>query len=71
MGTQSIPWLVSRLSKTLVLITFAKLRSRRKAVLFSPRVVMASEKRGFRPYHLMMIPNTKRHLNNMNTDQLL
>ena len=51
MGTQSIPWLVSRLSKTLVLITFAKLRSRRKPLsrkrrLLSKKRKLPSNKKG-------------------------
>ena len=68
---KSIPWQVCILSKSLVLLilTFATLRSRQEAALFFPRVMMASEWKGSRPSHLMIIPNTKSHPNNTKTDQ--
>ena len=68
--TQSIPWQVCLFSKSLVLLTFLKLRRRKEASLLFPRVVMTSDWKGSRPSHLMIIPNTKRHLNNTKTDQL-
>ena len=68
--THSIPWQLCLLSKSLVLLTFLKLRSRREAAFNTPRVVMTSEWEGSRPSHLMIIPNTKGHPNNMKTDEL-
>ena len=70
METQSTPWQVCLLTKSLVLLTFAKLRSRREAALLFPRVVIASEGKGSRPSHPMIISNTERHPNNSKTDQL-
>ena len=61
---QSIPWQVCPLRKSLVLLTFLKLRSGREAALLFPRVAMTSEWEGSRPSHVMIIPNTKRHPNN-------
>ena len=51
-------------------VTFAKLRRRKEAASLFPSVVMASEGRGSRRFHLMIVPNTKRHPNDANTDQL-
>ena len=40
---ESIPWQVCLLIKSLVLLTFAKVRSWREAPLLFPRVVMTSD----------------------------
>ena len=53
----SIPWQVCLLSMSSMLLTFAKLRSRRETALSLPSVVMASEGKGrvSRPSHPTII----------------
>ena len=70
METKSIPCRLCLLTKSLVLLTFTKLRSKREAGLLFSRVVITSKGKGSRSYHLIIIRNTKRHPNNTKTDQL-
>ena len=68
--TLSIPWQVCLLSTSVVIPTFVKPRSRGESALLIPRSWWLNEWKGSRRSHLMIVPNTKRHSNNANTDQL-